>query len=656
MKSMILPSHYRPDIDGLRALAVLLVVSYHYFQVRGGYIGVDIFFVISGYLISYQIFSDLDTHSFSLTVFYAKRIRRIFPPLVLMILTTLVAGWFLLLPTDFQSLGKHAAAGISNVANLLLWTESGYFDAPSGHKPFLHLWSLGIEEQFYLTWPIALILLNKLNRARLPILIGLTLLSFVLNVIATTQDHNTAFYMPVTRFWELAAGGILAYCTLHHQDLLSRLLGRRVSHGIANYAFQIGLFMILMGVLLVDKQSAYPGYWALMPVLGTCLILYGQPGCVSKAQILANRPLVFIGQISYGIYLWHWPVLVVMHLSDLTSGLAKFLALVLSVLLAYASYRLVELPFKAIAVTRNSAVRFIVGGAIATVSITAAGLLFSTGLIERKWDHELIRASYQQPATGCAFDASGGQALDVRAFDTCLVIRHPGKPVVFLLGDSHAFGLYQGLDTYLDAHQVNLVSLPAMYCTPLSLVDKRPACDGYNAWLKKEINALAPDLVVIFAHHMMWAEDENYGESAAYPDYLWAEAEQLKNMGIKQVMILGQIPTWIDTLPHNLNLNFLRKGLPVPQRTWIGVSPDSLKMDEAMRAARTSQGVHYVSLRQALCNEQGCLTHVGQVYPEDLLVHDYGHLTQHGAQYLAEHVVGEQLLSLLPPSVNVPRD
>jgi peptidoglycan/LPS O-acetylase OafA/YrhL len=246
MKSMTPPNHYRPDIDGLRAIAVLLVVCYHYFHVRGGYVGVDIFFVISGFLISYQIFSDLDTRSFRLPVFYAKRIRRIFPPLVLMIVVTLLAGWYLLLPTDFRSLGKHAAAGIANIDNLLLWTEAGYFDAPSGHKPFLHLWSLGIEEQFYLTWPLALIFMYKAGKARLPILIGLTLLSFVLNLIATVLDQNTAFYMPFTRFWELAAGGILAYCTLHHPRTLQGIFGRQVSAWFVKYAFQLGLFLILL--------------------------------------------------------------------------------------------------------------------------------------------------------------------------------------------------------------------------------------------------------------------------------------------------------------------------------------------------------------------------------------------------------------------------
>jgi len=216
--------------------------------------------VISGYLISHQIFSDLDLGRFSLLAFYAKRIRRIFPPLLLMIVVILIAGWILLLPTDFQSLGKHAAAGVAYVSNLLLWTEAGYFDAPSGYKPFLHLWSLGIEEQFYLAWPLAMILLYRHVRHKLFFLLVLTGSSFVLSLIATVKNQDLAFYMPVTRFWELAAGGVLAYCALHGSSIPKSPLGLRVLGWLTRYAFEIGLAVLIAVVLLVDKNSAYPGF------------------------------------------------------------------------------------------------------------------------------------------------------------------------------------------------------------------------------------------------------------------------------------------------------------------------------------------------------------------------------------------------------------
>jgi len=649
MKSIVPPKHYRSDIDGLRALAVLLVVTYHYFQVSGGYIGVDIFFVISGYLISQQIFRDLEKNTFSLSEFYAKRIRRILPPLVLMVVMTLAAGWFLLLPTDFMSLGKHAAAGIAYVSNLLLWTESGYFDAPSAHKPFLHLWSLGIEEQFYLTWPLALILITRLRGAMLPILIGLTLASFVVNLILTAQGHSAAFYMPVTRFWELSAGGILAYCGLYHQQGVQRWLGgAKLTLWLTRYSCQLGVLLIACVVLLVDKKSAYPGYWALMPVLGTSLILVSSPRTSFQRRLFENRVAVWLGQISYGLYLWHWPVLVLMYLSDMTSSMSKFIALGLSVSLAYATYQLVELPVRSIPVTRTSSWRFIIAGVSATVMIGTTGLLFANGNIHRSWDAALISQPYQDPVNGCMADGSGVVAIHSEAIALCETIKHPGQPVVMLLGDSHAYGLYQGLEPYLDAHHVNLISLPIMYCTPLSVQDKRLACNTYNTWLKHEIRDKQPDLVMIFAHHLLWSDDEGYGESQPYPAYLWEQARLLKQAGVKQVMVVGQIPTWFDALPHNLNLHFLRKGLDVPSRTWTGIAQDSLKMDEVMRAAQPSTDIPYVSLRDALCNAEGCLTKFGNQYPQDLIVHDYGHLTQRGARYLSEHILGEQILALLP--------
>jgi len=215
-----------------------------------------------------------------------------------------------------------------------------------------------------------------------------------------------------------------------------------------------------------------------------------------------------------------------------------------------------------------------------------------------------------------------------------------------LMGDSHAFGLYQGLDPYLDRQKINLISLPAMYCTPLSLLDARVTCQQYNRWLQAEVARLQPDVVVLFAHHLLWAEDEHYGESKAYAAYIWQAALRLKELGARHVMILGQIPTWVHSLPHNLNLNFLRKGLPVPDRTLTGIDPDSLSMDATMLASRLP-GIDYVSLREALCSSEGCLTSVGNQYPNDLIVHDYGHLTKNGANYLAEKFIGQRIIQLV---------
>jgi peptidoglycan/LPS O-acetylase OafA/YrhL len=213
---------YRPDIDGLRAIAVLSVVAFHAFPnlVKGGLIGVDVFFVISGYIISTIIFENLDRGTFSLAEFYARRIRRIFPALLLVLVASYAFGWFALLADEYKQLGKHIAAGAGFVSNIVLWNEAGYFDNSAETKPLLHLWSLGIEEQFYIVWPLLLWLTWKQKFNLLTITIPLAAASFYLSVKGIGKDEVANFYSPQTRFWELLSGSLLAWMTLYKKDAL----------------------------------------------------------------------------------------------------------------------------------------------------------------------------------------------------------------------------------------------------------------------------------------------------------------------------------------------------------------------------------------------------------------------------------------------------
>ena len=203
---------YRPDIDGLRAVAVLLVVGYHAFPywLNGGFIGVDIFFVISGFLISSIIFQDLGAGSFRFTDFYGRRIRRIFPALIIVVAACLVAGWFVLLAGEYEQLGKHVAGGAGFIANFLLWNESNYFDNAAETKPLLHLWSLGVEEQFYIIWPLLLWLAWKRNFNARTMTAFIVIMSFALTIAQARTDMVAAFYSPATRFWESLCGALLA--------------------------------------------------------------------------------------------------------------------------------------------------------------------------------------------------------------------------------------------------------------------------------------------------------------------------------------------------------------------------------------------------------------------------------------------------------------
>ena len=288
-----------PFIDGLRAIAVVWVLAFHYFGTLfpGGFVGVDIFFVISGYLISGIIWRELDEKRFSFGHFYSRRIRRIFPALLTVLLFTLGVGLVLLHEQELRQLAKHAFAAALFLNNWALSVEKGYFDVDSEDKPLLHLWSLSIEEQFYLLWPLLLWWLARLERPQKMqrIVLGLTLASFAACALQTFTHPVGAYYSPHTRIWELLAGALL-----HFVPTQRRWLPR--------HAASVGLVILVACLWLIAPTRAFPGFWALLPVLATLAILLAPPDDPVRAW-LGRRPLVFIGQISYPLYLWHWPLL-----------------------------------------------------------------------------------------------------------------------------------------------------------------------------------------------------------------------------------------------------------------------------------------------------------------------------------------------------------
>src|SRR5580658_2009853 len=312
---------YRPDIDGLRAIAVLAVIGFHAFPawIRGGFVGVDVFFVISGYLISTILLTGMERGSFRFTRFYIRRIRRIFPALIVVLLACMVAGWLVLFSFEYKALGKHVAGSAAFVSNFVLWNEAGYFDKAAATKPLLHIWSLGIEEQFYIVWPLLLYLVWKRKAATLALLLLLFTFSFTFNVLSS--DSAADFYSPLTRFWELMAGAVLAYLSLHWENLdkiirkLPRPVPQIIGSGAAlesitrNITAVIGVFLIVATVFTVDETKKFPGWWALLPVVGTYLMIASGPHAWINNKLLATRGLVAIGLISYPLYLWHWPLL-----------------------------------------------------------------------------------------------------------------------------------------------------------------------------------------------------------------------------------------------------------------------------------------------------------------------------------------------------------
>ena len=356
---------YRADIDGLRAIAVLAVVAFHAFPngLKGGFIGVDIFFVISGFLISTIIIGSLERGSFSFVEFYARRIKRIFPALLLVLTACFVFGWFALLADEYKQLGKHIAGGAGFVANFMFWQESGYFDNAADTKPLLHLWSLGIEEQFYIVWPLLLWLAWKRKFNLLTITLVVALISFALNISKVHSDAVAAFYSPQTRFWELLAGSVLAQMTLHRTKLLPNLqhrldgwLGQIIytpapevnGKTLRNLQALLGLALILIGFIVVNKERLFPGGWAVLPVLGAVLIITAGAQAWLNRVVLSSRILVWFGLISFPLYLWHWPLLSFARIieSETPTRGIRLAAVALAILLAWLTYWLIEKPLR----------------------------------------------------------------------------------------------------------------------------------------------------------------------------------------------------------------------------------------------------------------------------------------------------------------------
>lgn len=336
---------YRPDIDGLRALAVALVLGYHFVPslVPAGFIGVDIFFVISGYLVTRIILKDLILEKFSLASFYARRIRRIFPALLCVLITVSLIGWLILIPTEFQRLGKHILGGIAFIANIVLYHEVGYFDASANSKPLLHLWSLGVEEQFYIIFPVILLILWKLKIKlilALPVMAGVSL---IINVVVVSRHPSAVFYLPVFRFWELLVGSILA-CGL---DGAANRISSFCSFNRGALG-TIGLGSIAIAILVIDPHVGYPGWWAMLPTVGAALIIAAGPNIWLNQRVFGNKAVVFIGLISYPLYLWHWPIIsFLMTVSNQQpSSSSKFIGLLMTFILSVATYKLIEKPIR----------------------------------------------------------------------------------------------------------------------------------------------------------------------------------------------------------------------------------------------------------------------------------------------------------------------
>jgi peptidoglycan/LPS O-acetylase OafA/YrhL len=432
---------WRPDIDGLRGVAILAVVGYHFFPRawQAGFVGVDIFFVISGYLITGILLSSGEAGRSALLSFYARRVRRIFPALAVVLAAVMLAGWLLLYDDERVPLGAHVVGGAVFLSNIVLWRESGYFDAAIESKPLAHLWSLAVEEQFYIVWPVLLWLVLRSRRA--PAVVAALMVSSLLACAWLVQlDAATAFYVPVFRFWELLAGALLVLA--ERRGLVDWLRPHAALLSVSGFA------LLVLAFLLVHSGLRFPGWWAILPVAGTTLLIAAGPQASLNRVLLANRPMVWVGLVSFPLYLWHWPVVtfarIVFNTEPDWPGMV--LLATLSLLLAWLTWKLVETPMRAPGHAGRKV--WVLAGTMTVLAAGGALLHQATGVRPR--GQELVRHLAPHPALDlarnpvlkddCRLQDPGQRKLLLR----CL--RDGREPERFaLVGDSKAEALYDGL-------------------------------------------------------------------------------------------------------------------------------------------------------------------------------------------------------------------
>jgi len=550
---------YRPDIDGLRALAVLLVVLCHAgLGPQGGYVGVDIFFVISGYLITGQILKDLRDSSFKQSQFWIRRVRRILPGSMAMVLTTLIVGFFILLPQDYEDLGKSAIYQQLMLANFYFWQTAGYFDGPSDSKPLLHMWSLAVEEQFYLLYPPVLALLYQRFRRFLPIALIVAFIgSLAISHIGVQIYRTPAFYLLPTRAWELLAGALLWWVPP------LRLVARTRIH-LASAIASISLGAIVVIAVLYNKETVFPGAAAIPPCLATATLIYIHSQSQSQVSSFLSHPLVvFVGLISYSWYLWHWPLFAFFRYlyGSEVSILFACLLVLFSFLMAIVSYKLIETPF------RKGRFRYWTShqilGAVLIIALATTGLSFliliTSGASFRFSRNFNQLVSKQQGAVLAKFDGRLFEEGTNRLFGVGMSsIIEADESIDFIVwGDSHARMLYNSMDKLAKEQQLRGVIASKSGTGPFPSVLSAEANNWNSRVLKLIKDRRIPKVLLVGKWDDKLKKNKSQEQSS-----LLTLVRDLTDQGVN-VSILMQVPRQ-NFDPNPAIARSLYFGTPIP--------------------------------------------------------------------------------------------
>lgn len=649
------PTQYRADIDGLRAVAVLLVVLYHLgLGVPGGYIGVDVFFVISGYLITGIISRQMDRGEFSFIEFYGRRARRILPAFLVVLLFSSMSATFILLPSDLERYVKSVMASLLSVSNFWFWSQGGYFGAASEMSPLLHTWSLAVEEQFYVVLPIALLLMYRwVPRWTRSLLLLACVGTFAASAWFVSKRTPEVFYFSPFRAWELLLGSLLALYSI--PAVLTSFHRQWIAAA--------GLLLILTPSFVYTAETVFPGPAAALPCIGTVLLIWANAsGESGVGRLLKNRIIVFVGLISYSLYLWHWPLLVLAKHAwgeSLELEFRIFIGLA-SMVLAMLSWRFVEMPFRSKMRITSRQVWTFTGASVGLLGSLVLAVLSSQGLTER-FDPQVVALDRARTR-----EVMRGECIDLRGpLDTNTVCRigATGAPTILVWGDSYAHAMLPAFDATL--RQMGLAAWFAAEsgCPPLP--GTSVSFRGQDNWRCREFNTKMVDFVgaqPALTHIVLAAAWDAYvTESSGYKLRMGlrgTSANSLKqsidaltqqmhtNGAVRQLIVLGQVPTYDWSVPLKMALSQIRGDLIIPltRDDWYAKSSVSRAVFEEFASARQ---IVFVESANWFCASGICRYTNEQGQP---LYWDHGHVNGVGAQFIEPMLQRELLSKILPPS------
>jgi len=651
---------YRPEIDGLRAIAVLAVVLFHA-RVRGfagGFVGVDTFFVISGFLIAQLILRESDADSFTLVGFYERRVRRILPALLVMLAFTGVAG-LILLPVDFWLFGQSLTAISLSASNLLFWHWGGYFNLTDGATPLLHTWSLAVEEQFYILFPAALLMARRSGTGTVKSpLVAAAIASFAYSALATHGHAEAAFYSPLSRAWEFLAGALLAAGIVPKP--------RRM---VGDAAAALGIMLLCYTALRLHDTNAFPGVNALAPVLGSVLILFGTEAEGSRvARALSVRPLVAIGLISYSLYLWHWPLIVFGGYYALHPyGHVRVAMALLAFPIAWLSWRYVERPFRKPRMLLPRRSLFLSAAAASGMLALYGVAIYRANGFPNRFDQTVQRLSERgpEPDYGCA----NRMIEDMRRNRHCLIGGAGPRPSFVLWGDSHAAVYFPALDMLARRYGVSGYDAAKLGCPPLIPIrarDNRPEkwmlraenirkCDAHNEQVMRFLVEMRPRVVLLAAEWGVYSGGKHALAEAPDRDHLpfYISVEKLRALGI-QVYVVQDVPSAALAEPRALAKAHLTGATGALEPNLAAYLQRDVRFRAMSSDLQHRNLINIIDPALRLCDARSCRVTQGG-YP---IYYDSNHLSARGALFVAP--VFEPMMRFLaeppPAAKNAPTD